>query len=270
MTALRHELAMYRRLIGARFQAQMKYKRSFILQTIGNFTVTFVELLTIFIFFQHFDSLGGWNRGEIAFLYGLSSTSYGLAQVIGTGFDHFTFLVQRGDFDRLLVRPLSAITQVVASDLVIRFLGRSTQGIVAFILALTMIDVTWSPLKVGMIMMIVLSTVVVFLALMLLQATMCFWTTESVEVANAFTYGGNTISQYPLQVFDVWLRRLFILIVPLGLTIFMPAVYILDKANPFGLPTISSFIAPLAAIFFAVIAANCWALGIRHYRSTGS
>jgi viologen exporter family transport system permease protein len=270
MTTLRHEFAVYRRLIAARLEAQLKYKRSFILQTIGNLFITSIELVTIFILFKHFDSLGGWTRGEIAFLYGLSAVSFGFAQVIGAGFDRFSYLVLRGEFDLLLVRPVGILTQVVGSELVIRYVGRSIQGMFAFGLALYLTDVTWTAGKVLMVMIIVLSTIVVFLSVLMLQATMCFWTTETTEIANSFTYGGNTISQYPLQIFDAWLRRLFILIVPLGLTIFMPALYILDKPNPFGLSQASSFVAPLAAIVFAIIALQFWAIGIRHYRSTGS
>jgi ABC-2 type transport system permease protein len=270
MAALRHEFTVYRRLLAARLQGQLKYKRSFILQTLGNFLVTSIELVTLYILFQQFESLGGWTGGEIAFLYGLTGFSFGIAQVVGTGFDHFSYLILRGDFDRLLVRPAGTFTQVIGSELVIRYIGRSIQGAFAFGLALYLIDIHWTPLKVAMLPMIVLSTDLVFLSLFLLEATMCFWTTESFEIANAFTYGGNTISQYPLHIFDVWLRRLFILIVPLGLTIFMPTLYILDKPNPFGLSDASSFVAPLAALVFAVVASRFWAFGIRHYRSTGS
>jgi ABC-2 type transport system permease protein len=200
----------------------------------------------------------------------LSGFSFGIAQVLGSGFDRFSYLILRGDFDRLLVRPIGTFTQVIGSELVIRYIGRSAQGAFAFGLAISLLDIDWTTLKLVMLPVIVLCTNVVFLSLFLLEASMCFWTTETTEVANAFTYGGTTISQYPLQIFDVWLRRLFILIVPLGLTIFMPALYILDKPNPFGLSQASSFVAPLAAAVFAVVAARFWALGIRHYRSTGS
>jgi len=270
LNALRHEFAIYRRLLAVRLHAQLQYKRSFILQTIGNLLITSVELVTLYILFQRFASLGGWTGAEIAFLYGLSGFSFGIAQVLGTGFDHFSYLILRGDFDRLLVRPAGTFTQVIGSEFVIRYIGRSIQGAFAFGLALSLIDVDWTPLKLVMLPMIVLCTNVVFLSLFLLEATMSFWTTETTEIASAFTYGGTTISQYPLQIFDVWLRRLFILIVPLGLTIFMPALYILDKSNPFGLSQVSSFLAPLAAVVFAVVASQFWALGIRHYRSTGS
>ena len=34
-----------------------------------------------------------------------------------------------------------------------------------------------------------------------IEATVCFWTTEATEVLNAFTYGGATITQYPLNIF---------------------------------------------------------------------
>jgi ABC-2 type transport system permease protein len=40
------------------------------------------------------------------------------------------------------------------------------------------------------------------------------------------------------------LLRLFLWVVPLGFTIFMPALYLLDKPDPLGLPGYSRFVAP--------------------------
>jgi ABC-2 type transport system permease protein len=111
---------------------------------------------------------------------------------------------------------------------------------------------------------------VLFTALFTLEATLCFWTTEGTEAVNAFTYGGTTLAQYPLQIYGDWLRRLFLWIIPLGLVIFEPALFLLGKPDPLGLPAFVRYISPVAAILFAIVAAFLWRTGVRHYRSTGS
>jgi ABC-2 type transport system permease protein len=267
---LRQEFGIYRRLVGARLHGQMRYKTSFILQIFGNFAINFVELIAIFILFQHFDSLAGWRVGAIAFLYALSTIPFGIAHVVGSGFTVFQQQIKLGDFDRVLTRPVSPFVQVLSSDLLIRQFGRVVQGVVAFGIALSLIDIDWTLGRILYLPVAILSAAVLYTALFTLEATLCFWTTEGTEAVNAFTYGGTTLAQYPLQIYDIWMRRFFLWIIPLGLVNFEPALYLLDKPDPIGLPAVARFVSPLAAILFALVAGLLWRTGVRHYRSTGS
>ena len=270
LRTLAGELALYRRLVGARLRGQMQYRASFALQVAGNFAGNFVELLAIFILFRHFTSLGGWSVGEVAFLYSLSGISFGIAHGIGAGFATFSQQIARGEFDRVLTRPIGTLLQVLASDVQLYRFGTIVQGIIAFGIALHLTDIHWTPVRILYVPLVVASAAVLFTALFALEATLCFWTTEATEVVNAFTYGGTTLAEYPLHIFGPWLRRLFIFVIPLGLIIYEPALYILRKPDPLGLPSLARFAGPLAAPLFAAVAWIAWSLGVRHYRSTGS
>ena len=39
----------------------------------------------------------------------------------------------------------------------------------------------------------------------MLQATLAFWTVDSLEVAKTLTYGGVEAGQYPLDIYARWL-----------------------------------------------------------------
>jgi viologen exporter family transport system permease protein len=264
------ELRLYRRLAGARVRAQMQYKTSFVLLFFGVFSINALELATIFILYRHFETMGGWRSGEVAFLYGLSAMSFGIAKVFGSAFDGFSQQIVRGDFDRVLTRPLSPLFQIFSSDVKLHQFGRFLQGILAFGIALSLVDVPWTVGRMLYLPVVVASAVLLFTALFTFEATMCFWTTEATEAVNAFTYGGTTLAQYPIHIFDVWLRRLFLWLVPLGLTIYAPSLYLLQKPDPLGLPVAFRFIAPGVALAFTVVALFVWSVGVRHYRSTGS
>lgn len=248
----------------------MQYKLSFALQLGGVFAINALELATIFILFQHFETLGGWTAGEIAFLYGLSAISFSLAKILGAGFDDFGQQIVRGEFDRILIRPVSPFLHIIGLDLKLHQIGRFLQGTFAFVLALTMIDLDWTAGRVLFLPLVFLSAAVVFLALFTFEAILCFWTTQATEAVNAFTYGGTTLAQYPLHIFDTWLRRLFLWCIPLGFVIYLPALYLLDKSDPLGLPTITRYCGPFVAGLFWLVTGTCWRLGIRRYRSTGS
>ena len=57
---------------------------------------------------------------------------------------------------------------------------------------------------------------------------------------------------------------------PLAFVNFYPALFLLDKTDPFGLPSFMPFLAfPLCSLVLLVGMAF-WRVGVRHYQSTGS
>jgi ABC-2 type transport system permease protein len=264
------ELGIYRRLVGARIRGEMQYRASFLLQVLGTFAANTAELVTLLLLFQQVETIGGWRVGEVAFLYGISGVAFGLAHTLAAGFSRFSDLVVRGGFDRLLLRPVGSMLQVLAEDVQLRRLGGALQGLLALGLAFRLLDRHWTPGQLFYLPLVILSATLLFVALFALEAILCFWTTEATEVVNAFTYGGSTLAQYPLSIFDGWLRCLFLFVLPVGLVVYAPSLYLLDKPDPLGLPRALHFAAPAAAATFALLAAALWQIGVRHYRSTGT
>jgi ABC-2 type transport system permease protein len=50
--------------------------------------------------------------------------------------------------------------------------------------------------------------VALFSGLLVMQATLAFWTVEGLEVAGVLTYRGQAAAQYPMNVCAAWLRDL--------------------------------------------------------------
>src|SRR5438270_6743942 len=112
-SVLSTELALYLRFIGARVRGQMQYRASFVLDVISRFLLHGLELAAIFILFHQFSSLGDWTVGEIAFLYGLVTVSFAFHEIVAQSFEDFSLTVRQGEFDRILLRPITPIVQVL-------------------------------------------------------------------------------------------------------------------------------------------------------------
>ena len=264
-------LRLYLRLTGAGLRGQLQYRVSFALQVASSFTSTFVELLAVLILFRTFKDLGGWSVGDVAFLYALASVSFGLTEMFGgESFEHVSQQIKAGEFDRMLTRPVSAFVQVLAADLQLRRIGRIAQGIFALILAQRLTTIDWTALKAVLFVAAIASTSLVFFSVFVIGAAICFWTIDSSEVQNIFTYGGTELASNPLHIYDRLLQSVFLYIVPLGVTSFYPALFILGKPDPLGLPGFVPFIAPLVAAAFFGLSLVIWEFGLRHYQSTGS
>ncbi len=271
LSVLRSEISLYLRLVAMQIRAQFQYKVNLVLDIGTYFCVTGLEFLALLLFFSAFPTLLGWKIGEVALLFAIMSLSFGLAEMVGAGIDNFSETIRRGEFDRVLLRPVGAFLQVIGSDFRLRRLGRITQGIIAFAVALHFLPgLQWTLGKLIILPIGMVSGASIFVSLLLLGATLCFWTTETTELLNSLTYGGREMLSYPLTIYHQMLQRLFLFVVPLAFGSYIPTCYILGRPLPFGLPNQLAFGAPVIGLAFALVAGLLWRFGVHHYQSTGS
>ncbi len=124
MNAIVSDLRLYRRLIVMQVRAQLQYKINVVVDVVTYLSVTGLEFLTMLIYFVQFPTMLGWHIGEVAMLAAITSFSFGLAELFGAGIDVFDETVRKGDFDRVLLRPIGALILVASSEFRLRRLGR--------------------------------------------------------------------------------------------------------------------------------------------------
>jgi ABC-2 type transport system permease protein len=264
-------LRLYRCYAAASIKGQMQYPASFVLLSIGQFLSTIVEFIGIWALFSRFQSLGGWTLPQVALFYGTVNISFALADMISRGFDVFgPLFVKTGEFDRLLLRPRATPLQLLGYELRLTRLGRFLQGALVLAIAVGVLDLSWGAREVVLLFSAVAGGVAFFLGLVVLQATLAFWTVESLEVANTLTYGGVAAAQYPIEIYSNWFRRFFTFVVPLSCVAYFPIVGILGINDPLGAPKWFLYVSPLSGFLFLSISLIIWRLGERHYTSTGS
>ncbi|MEO6893024.1 MAG: ABC-2 family transporter protein [Ktedonobacteraceae bacterium] len=266
-----NDIQLYRRFIAIQIRAQAQYKVNLTIDIGTYLAVTSLEFTALFIFFGSFHSLLGWQIGEVALLYALTGICFGLAEMVGAGIDEFSETIRRGEFDRVLLRPVGVFTQVIGSNFRLRRLGRITQGCLGIVVALHFLPgLHWSALKVAVLLLGLFSGATIFVAIMLLGATLCFWTIETTELINILTYGAREFLGYPITIYHQVFQSFFLFVVPLAFGTYLPTCFLLDRAFPFGLPQMLVFAAPVMALAFTLVAASLWRVGVRRYQSTGS
>jgi ABC-2 type transport system permease protein len=267
---LRETLSIYRRLVGARIRADWQYRTSFVLFLLGQFVVALSDFAAIAVIFSAVDELAGWSGPEVAFLYAMSGVAFGLGDLLVSPVEQAAKHIKAGTFDQFLIRPVGALWQLLATEFAPRRLGRSLQPLVVMIVSLTLVDVDWGPSDVVLLAVTVVSSTAIFGALWVVTSSIAFWTVETQELANSITYGGDFLTDYPIDVLARWLRRLVIFVVPLASICYLPAVRLFDKPMPEGLPRAAAWSGPFAAVALILVARGAWGLALRHYRSTGS
>ncbi|MBM7788100.1 ABC transporter permease [Tenggerimyces flavus] len=246
------------------------YRGSFLLLVGSQFVITGLDFVVIFIMFSHTPQLGGFDLAEVAFLYGASGVAMGLADLLVGNSERIGRKIRTGEFDAMMIRPVPVFIQSAADNFGIHRLGRVIQASVIFAWSIAALDVHWTWDRVLLTIVMVVCGTVIFSAIFVLGGAFQFAATDAAEVANAFTYGGNFLTQYPPTLFAREVVLLALFVIPLGFVNWMPALYILSHPDPLGLPTAFQFASPVAALLLSAVAALAWRTGVRNYRSTGS
>ena len=125
------------RIMGVRWRGQMAYRASFWMQVVSNFFINVAEILALFAMFYRFDSMGGWTLPEVAFLHGISMIVFSIADTLVVGLNSVPAQIRQGEFDRVLIRPMSSWLQSIVSEVSLRHMGQLAQGVMIFSFALS-------------------------------------------------------------------------------------------------------------------------------------
>lgn len=259
---------VYLDIAGLWVRAAWGYQTSFWTLLVGSMLINVLDFVGIWIMFASIDVLGGFELHEIALLYGASGIGIGLADTLVGSVERIGQYVRTGRLDQMLTKPVPLLVQVCADQFTLRRLGRITQALVVFGWAATYVG--WTPSRVLVALVMAVSATVIFFALFVGFSCIQFWTSDASEFANAFTYGGNTITQYPLTVFPRELMVSLTFVLPIAFVNWYPALHLLGREDPFGMPAWLQLCSPLAAAVVLAAALLVWRSGVRHYTSTGS
>ncbi|MFC4064102.1 ABC transporter permease [Actinoplanes subglobosus] len=264
------ELRAYVALGSAQLRSATSYRASFLVELFGNMGATVFDVLAVLVLFRATPAVGGFSLREAVLIVGLSSAGFALADLTVGNVDRLKTYVRAGTLDAVLVRPLGALPQLLLMDLPVRKALRVVFGFVVLGVAVAANHIDWTPGRVLLVVLTPIAAAVFFGSIFVLSATLAFWWVDSGEIGSAFTYGGRDFTAYPISVYGSWFRNLFAYALGFGFVAYQPALALLGRDDPLGLPAWAGFLSPLVAAGAAMLAAVVWRTGIRHYRSTGS
>lgn len=261
---------VYRRIIASRIRSQFAYPASFALDIVAQFLAQGIELIAILVVFTQVSSLGGFTAGEVLLIYGLASTAFGLADLTVSQVEELPTYIRTGEFDVMLLRPLGTLPQLLAADVALKRVGRFAAGILTLTWALSALDLEWTLPRAVLAVAAPVSGAVILAAIWIAANAVSFWLVDGREMANSVTYGSNFSTSYPITIYGPWLRRAMCYAVPAAFVAYFPALALLGKPDPLGLPHALQWSSPLVAAVAVAAACLVWRTGVRHYQGTGS
>lgn len=245
----------------------MEHRASFWMVAAAFFIATFVEIFGIWVLFDRFTIIKGWTFAELTLVYGTVHIGFSIAETFARGCDNFGTLLKQGEFDRMLLRPIGSLLQVTSREVHLLKLGRMVQGFVVMLWGISALDMPMHFFHYGILFLSLIGTTCLFYGLNILNATLAFWSTETLELINIATFGGVESGQYPLSIYPGGFRLFFTLVIPLACVAYYPLATLLRHET---LPLWACALLPLSGIVFLILCCHLWKLGVRHYSSTGS
>ncbi|GAA2162468.1 ABC transporter permease [Actinomadura napierensis] len=261
---------MYALLAWTWLRAAAQFPVSMVLLALATAVVSGLDAVAIVVLFSRAPRIAGFTAPEVLFLYGTSALSFAISDIgLGTT-EQLGERVRLGTLDAVLVRPVSPLIQIATEQFSPRRLGKLVPAVTVLALALPRLDGPWTPGRVAMVPLMVASGTAIFAGLWVLTAAVQFVVVDGHGAAKSLTYGGAFLTQYPMTMFARDFVRGVTFVVPLAFVNWQPALYVLDRPDPLGLPAAARFASPAVGAALCAAAAVAWRAGIRHYRSTGS
>ncbi|MEV0717993.1 ABC-2 family transporter protein [Asanoa sp. NPDC050611] len=260
----------YWSLMRGQLRSQTSYRLSFTIDLVSNIWSTVLDVVTVFVLFGVTRELGGLDLREALVVTGLTACAFASGDMLVGNIERIPLYVRTGRFDAVLVRPLRALPQLILLDMPLHKLSRAAFGAAVYVASLAAAGIDWTPGRTVLAVLAPAAGIVFFSAIFVITASVAFWWTESGEFGNAFTYGGRDFTSYPISVYSGWFRNAFAYGLGFAFVSYYPALALLGKADPIGLPGWVGWLAPLVALPVTAVAALVWRQGLRHYTSTGS
>lgn len=258
-------MSLYFKYFMVHIKSELQYKISFILSFVSQFFVFFGYYFTIICLFDKFSNIKGFTLYEVLLTFGVVQFGFSFCETFFRGIDQFDDLIISGGFDRLLLRPRNILFQVVCQQISFIKLSRLIQSIVVLVIAIIKIDVVWNLQRIIALICMLISSIVIFLSILILTAAYCFLTVKGLEVRNVLTYGCREMAQYPIGIFKKGFVLFFTFVIPFGFVNYYPLLFILGKeTNPLFM------VSPLIILLYLIPSVLIFYKGIKKYSSVGS
>lgn len=259
-------LRIYARLQLAHLRAHLEYEADFWIGIVGVALTHGAGLAFVWALFARVPEVAGWGPWEVALLYGLAIIPRGLVEILCDGQWRLRLLVNRGEFDRLLVRPLSPALQLVTQISSIHGFGSVLLGLAVLLRAMGELDRPWEPWQLGYLALALAGGVVLIGSVNFATNCVAFWD-ASANSAFPFLVGNSLeFAKFPITLYGRLVQALVTWVLPFAFVSYYPGALLLGRL---GEERWLGYAAPLAGPAVALVASLVWRRGLLRYQGAG-
>lgn len=247
-------------------KVRLAYRGDFFIAVLTMTLATVFGLAVVFLIFGRTKTVAGWAFPELLFLYGYSLLPMAFFNVVSVNLYQFAdqYLTQ-GKFDRILLRPVHTIFQILFEQLRLEALGDAVLGVAILVSVAPQLGFAVGPGDIAFLAFAVACGAALITAIFVILTAVSFWAEDKIGITPPI-YNLIAFGRYPLDIYNGFIRVLLSWIVPFGFATFYPAAVILRRERY----ALYAWLLPLVTFAFCAAAVAVWNRGIRNYSSTGN
>lgn len=267
---IKHYSSVYTKSLTMSIQRQMEYP-SFLLGWFICNPLQFISgILVLYITVQNFGDIAGWSFNELAFLYGISAVSHGLAICLFIQTWYIGGYVINGMMDRFMLRPMNVYFQFSIDMFNLIGFTDLIPGMVILIYGCILVNIKFNIITVLVMLSMILSATMIRGAIYLIAGSVSLYSkSRSQLISITHSLLGNA-TRVPISIFPQWMQMIFTFILPIGFISFYPASSLLDrKDNVLNFEPMWA-LCLLVAIALLYIGYKVFMTGLKRYESSGT
>lgn len=233
------------------------------------FFITGIESAIVFvsvaILFTHINNIAGWSYNEVLVLMGAYMFSQSLAWILfKAGVHDLDTLIQKGDLDGFLVKPVDTQFLISVQRIDIVDAGRSVVGIVLILTGLSGKAILATLLNIPLFILMMMVGQVILYSIMLTLKIISF---KSIQgwATNAISWRFHDLAHYPTDIYRGAVRFFYTFVIPLIFIATVPTKALL------GIMDVRFFVGGIiAAALSLTLVRMIWKRALRNYSSASS
>lgn len=263
---LRRNARLYLRLQFVQLRTVVEYRGDFWIGILGAALDQLGGLLFIWAFFGHIPEIKGWTVWQVAMLYGLALLPKGLTELFCDGPWTIRAKVNSGEFDRILVRPISPALQTATAIASIHGLGQVGLGTAILYLGASRAGIDWNPWKVIFLVIVLGCSTVMIGAINYLVNMIGFWEPSAQSAIPTMYARMIDFAKFPLDIYNIVIRLIVTVLAPFAFVSYFPALVLMEKDTNWKW---LGYAAPLATLTVVFVVRWLWDKALRRYQGVG-
>lgn len=252
-----------------RIKTQMEYRVAFFLDRIAQFVAYSASFSALWVLLERFGSLGGWAWDELALLLSFHLLNYALgASVSFVQMRDLENLIARGEFDSIMVKPVSPWLYVVFEGFnIVGYSGHIVLAAVLMIWSMVQLPTSFDFWAILFLLASLASATLIVAALVTIIGATALHAVRARYLYPIF-FGFWELMRYPLNIFPTTIVFTLLTIIPMGYLSFVPVAVILGKE----VPILGVWAAPISLMVgpvLVVLTRLYWRRSILRYQGAG-
>ncbi|UOY91823.1 ABC-2 family transporter protein [Ectobacillus sp. JY-23] len=250
---------------GQYMKTKLQYRGDLIVGLLSDLLMQAVNLVFILVVFGHTQTLQGWGREEVIFMYGFFLVPFAIFSTFFNIWDFNDRYIIKGEMDRILTRPIHSLFQVILERMDLESLSGAITGIIIMIYAGSGLNLSFHWYDIFLFIIMVMGGALVYGGIFVSLASIGFWS-DSKSSIMPLMYNIGNYGRYPINIYNRVIRFLLTWILPFAFVGVYPASYFLGKSEWY----MYAFLTPIMGFVFFTMAVLIWNQGVKRYRGAGN